>query len=195
MLLEESKPWTRRPEIDSVELTKSGCNVINKRYKTRIRGDDAVRALYFSTYALYTVLQTKLVFKSKSNRNGDGRPERAEGKTTPIKIKGNMRPDNTGSFLVLGRESKTYAERSLDLFVSRALRGESVFRSSPFTQRIWFPKKTDNMKSVIHGVKTENLNQSQANVVSAMTETDAPIVVVHGKLTLMGSVLESDNVL
>jgi hypothetical protein len=81
-----------------------------------------------------------------------------------------------------GKEAPTLAEQAKEAHLLDLLQGASKI-CSPFTMQIWFPsEKDENVKNkVVSKRRRGRLNQSQADVVEAMTVGSDQIVVVHGQ--------------
>lgn len=110
-----------------------------------------------------------------------------DGRKTFIASKASAKTEVT-KVRVIGREELTSAEAARENLILRIMQGEQAMVSPdlPFISLVWFPRRNKSHPVRIKGAKLRSgrnsqlLNQSQSNVVEAMLNSKASIIVVHG---------------
>lgn len=110
-----------------------------------------------------------------------------DGRKTLIASKARVETEVT-RVRVIGREELTSAEAARENLILRIMQGEQAMVSPdlPFISLVWFPQRNKSHLVRVKGAKLRSgrnnqlLNQSQSNVVDAMLNSKASIIVVHG---------------
>lgn len=110
-----------------------------------------------------------------------------DGRKTFIASKASAKTEVT-KVRVIGREELTSAETARENLILRIMQGEQAMVSPdlPFISLVWFPRRNKSHPVRIKGAKLRSgrnsqlLNQSQSNVIEAMLNSKASIIVVHG---------------
>ena len=112
----------------------------------------------------------------------------AYGRSTTVTMQRhiNSGANSIKSIKVIGKEEATLADRARDEFILKVLQAQVILPKVDLIRMIWLPRdseKPDPPKLVEAGSQNPfgKLNESQSNVVNAMTDTSKyPIIVVHG---------------
>ncbi|KAF8962214.1 P-loop containing nucleoside triphosphate hydrolase protein [Flammula alnicola] len=173
-LIDSHKPKEAPNDFSKVTLNKFGqVEVVNARYKTRIRRSESV-----------------LIMTRKDGYEYVGNAHGSKGKQTTIRMHGkNHNLGEIQSIRVVGRQELTNPEKAREEFLHLLLTGRKNLRDSPFIRTLWFPKwKATNcpFRTVALDLLTADrmtaemkLNESQRHVVRGMVG-DMPVVVAHG---------------
>lgn len=110
-----------------------------------------------------------------------------DGRKTFIASKASAKTEVT-KVRVIGREELTSAETARENLILRIMQGEQAMDSPDlsFVSLVWFPRRNGAspvkvMRAKLRsGRNNQLLNQSQSNVVEAMLNSKASIIVVHG---------------
>ncbi|KIK52414.1 hypothetical protein GYMLUDRAFT_77826 [Collybiopsis luxurians FD-317 M1] len=175
-MLARALPLVSNNEFESFELDKQGkMKVVNSRYKTRVRHNSSN--------------QSYIEVKDQNGSKHKGSTTGAKGKTTGLKFQKSI--PKTGpieSVSVVGLEDLTPAEKAQDALLLRILQGKVSILDAPFVRYLWFVQTKEDEECLRASTEvfdeteyTSHLNQSQIQVVGAMTATTgSPVVVVHG---------------
>ncbi|TDL27109.1 hypothetical protein BD410DRAFT_879572 [Rickenella mellea] len=172
MLIEDEFMDANKPRIVGNEFTnvkRSGEHITinNARFKTRVRRSKS----------------THVVLTDADGMQHVGRARGVNGRTTHVTTRSRVSTDEVKNIYVIGKEESTCAELARDEFLLLVMQGLRRLFSSPFVRYLWSPAECSRRfsgENVTHAHIIDNLNQSQSNVVDAMTATDDPVVVVHG---------------
>lgn len=111
---------------------------------------------------------------------------RVQGRRTTLKGLQAV-PSSVQSIRVLGREEGNNADVAQNNFILKLLQGKISLQAgdSVFLRQLWFPNEKYRVRKHVASViplsaSGRPLNQSQANVVTAITASDPPVVVIHG---------------
>ncbi|KAI0827617.1 P-loop containing nucleoside triphosphate hydrolase protein [Trametes gibbosa] len=170
-LLEAERPTQQANEFDSVEIDLEGNIVIrNARYSTRVRRSN----------------QTSVIMETAQGHSIVGHAVRTQGKGTGVVITGGKFRGDIERIRVVGREELTNSELAREEFVLSLLQGTTFsLVDSPYIRLLWFPTshvypRTHLPTSIAPVGHQFTLNQSQRDVVAAMTADNEPLVIVHG---------------